>query len=306
MTEGYLVHFSDHEWINADLLEQTLPHPRHTGNTPLSKGTTLTFVFPPSCKVMVDAAARLLSLANQLAAAHIPVVFSFEGERHEALSYLHRASFFSLLAGTIQVLPVRPDPASVERYQGQSSRLIEFQALDPRHYEAVANVPSQLADALETALGDKMFEQTPFTLFTELINNVYDHSLTELAGCVACQVYQKRVQIVVSDSGIGLLATLRPKLLSLESRNLAESELLCRLFDKKLDWRDSHNGQGLQGCAKRSLKYRGQIDIRLERSRIVLYPSSTGYQLDKVHSAQGLFPIKGTHICFSFPLDRSQ
>ncbi len=308
MTEGYLVRFPDGEWINAGLLEQALQRARRTARARLSKDTTMTFVFPSSCKVMVDAAVRLLSLANQLTGESIPVIFVFEGEQHEAMSYLHRAFFFSLLAEEVEVLPKRPDPAHVEHYQGRSSKLIEFKALNPRSYEAAANVPSQLADALETALATyssgQTFRHTSFTLFSELMNNVYDHSCTELNGFAALQVYRERVQVVVSDSGVGLLTTLRPKLFSPEARDLEEPALLYQFFTKKLRWHDYDRGQGLQECAKRSLQHRGSIDIRLQTSRIVLRPSPVEYRQDQVRYARDLFPLKGTHICFSFPLDK--
>ena len=308
MTEEYRVDFPD-QWMNATLLEQALQRSWSNFSQPPSRSTSIIFFFPPSCKIMVDAAVRLLSLANQLAAANIPVIFAFASEQHEALGYLARAFFFSLLSERVQVLPERPDPASAEHYQGRSSRLVEFKALHPRYTEAIETVPSQLADALETAIstwsGNQTFKQTPYTLFSELITNVYDHSETELDGFAALQVYQQRVLVVVSDSGRGLLETLRPKLLTPETRLLEEAELLRRLFCSDLVWNESEKGQGLQACGGRTLKHRGYVDIRLETSRIVLHPSRTGYEQINVQYFRGLVPMRGTHLCFSFPLDRS-
>lgn len=308
MTEEYRVDFPN-QWMNASLLELALQRSWSHFRQPLSRNTSITFFFPPSCKIMVDAAVRLLSLANQLAAVNIPVIFAFANEQQEALSYLSRAFFFSLLSERVQVLPERPDPASAERYQGRSSRLVEFKALHPRYTEAIEAIPSQLADALETAIatgpGSQTFTQTPYTLFSELITNVYDHSETELDGFAALQVYQQRVLVVVSDSGRGLLKTLRPKLLTPEIRLLEEAELLRRLFGSELVWNESDKGQGLQACGGRILKHQGYVDIRLEMSRVVLLPSRTGYEQTNMQYFQGLVPMRGTHLCFSFPLDRS-
>lgn len=306
MTEERLVLLPD-QWTNAVALEQALQHAWREASSPLSKDTPVTFSFPPSCKVMVDVAVRLLSFANQLVAAEIPVTFVFEGKQHEAMSYLNRAYFFPLLSEQVQVLPERPDPTSALRYQGQSSRLIEFKALHPRYNEAIETVPLQLADALETAIamypGSQEFEQTPYTLFSELINNVYDHSQTTLDGYAALQVYRKRVQVVVSDSGIGLLKTLRPKLLSQETQALEEAELLRRFLRSEFVWDDRKKGQGLQACARRSLKHWGSMDIRLETSRVFFSPARAGYERLNMQYSQGLVPLRGTHICFSFPLD---
>lgn len=307
MTEEYLVDFPEGKWISATLLEEALLRVWSNIRTPFLKDTGIIFFFPPTCKVMVDAAVRLLSLANQLAAMEVPVTLSFAGEQHEAMNYLNRTFFFSLLSERVCVVPERPDPASAERYYGQSSKLIEFKALHPKHNDAIWAVPPQLAGALETAVVGQTFGQTPFTLFSELINNVYAHSRTELDGFAALQVYRQQVLVVVSDSGVGLLETLKPKLLSLKVRPLEETELLRQLFYKELAWQDSGNGQGLQECARRSLKHRGSIDIRLTTSRIVFNPSPsyTRYDQANAHYSRNLMPLKGTHVCISFPLDRS-
>jgi hypothetical protein len=308
MTEECLVTLPD-RWINASLFEQALQSAWNSLCSPPSKKTTITFSFLPSCKLMVDAAVRLLSLANQLAATGISVTFAFEGEQHEAMSYLNRAYFFPLLSERVHVLPRRPDPKLTERFQGQNPRLVEFKALHPRYDKAVDEVPVQLADALDSAIAGRsnvqQFDQTPFTLFCELINNVYDHSHSDLDGFAALQVYQQGVLVVVSDSGIGLLETLRPKLLSQEAQHLEDPELIHRFFRGELDWNDHKNGQGLQECARRSLKHWGSIDIRLATSRVFFPPSPAGYERTNTHYHQGLVPLKGTHICFSFPLDRS-
>ena len=64
MMTAYTVTFPG-QWIAADQFEQAL----HQASThTFSQGAGVTFRFLPSCKMMVDAAVRLLSLANQLAA----------------------------------------------------------------------------------------------------------------------------------------------------------------------------------------------------------------------------------------------
>ncbi len=51
-------------------------------------------------------------------------------------------------------------------------------------------------------------------MFSELVGNVYEHSRTQLDGYAVLQVYKNgnSARIAVSDSGDGLLNTLRPSL----------------------------------------------------------------------------------------------
>jgi hypothetical protein len=311
MTEERIVTLPD-QWVTAAIFEQALQASRSISNSPPSINTKITFHFLPSCKIMVEAAVRLLSLANQLAATGVQVTFAFEGEQHEAMSYLNRANFFTLLSEQVQVVPKRPDPALAARFHGHSRNLVEFKAIHLKHYEFVDTVPTQLVDALEAATAarsdSKQLGQTAFTIFGELISNVYLHSQTELNGFAALQVYQqgRRVQVVVSDSGVGLLETLRPKLLSSAAKRLEDAELIRLLFRGDLAW-DSHDkGQGLQECARRSLKHHGSVGIRLDTCGVYLSPSHNGYEAANAQYRQHLAPLKGTHICFSFPLDIPQ
>jgi hypothetical protein len=266
------------QWVTAAHFEQALRSGWGIANTLFTRPGNVTFRFPPTCKIMVDAAVRLLSLANQLTAEGAHITFIFEGQQHEAISYLNRANFFSLLSERVQVIPARPDSSLVASYQGHSPTLVEFKALHPRLYEAyqsVRPVPDQLAKALDAAVGGKKFGQTPYTIFSELINNVYDHSQTELDGFAALQVYRQgdQVQVVVSDSGIGLLETLKPKLPSSHAQKLEDAELIRLLFNGDLAWKNAGNGQGLQECAHQALRYRGSVGIRLSTCSVHLRPS---------------------------------
>lgn len=65
------------KWISADVLETSLTDcPPHE-----TASATVEFVFPINCKVMIDAAVRLLSLVNQLECCSRRVVLDFvEGE----------------------------------------------------------------------------------------------------------------------------------------------------------------------------------------------------------------------------------
>ena len=291
------------QWINADKFEQALLW--QTVPTSFEPNTAITFCIPTSGKIMVETAIRLLSLINQLAVEGVSVTLTFEGKQNEAMSWLNRANFFSVLSEQVRVLPLRPDSTAFQRYQGQSKNLVEFKSIGLSYNEQYRqSLPSQLANTLEVLMEThpdrKSFSNAAYTIFAELINNVYDHSQTILDGFAALQVYPqgKKVQVVVSDSGIGLLETLRPKV----SMHLPDVDLLRLLFRGGLTWSETR-GIGLHACAKKALKYHGRVDIRLATCSISLQPSSGSYE--KVHLQANLALIKGTHICFSFPLDKS-
>ena len=54
-----------------------------------------------------------------------------------------------------------------------------------------------------------------WTIFAELIQNIFDHSGTQLDGYAALQVYQggNKVSVAVSDSGRGIMDCTAPDFL---------------------------------------------------------------------------------------------
>ncbi len=302
MMTAYTITFPG-QWIAADQFEQAL---RQASTYTFSQRAGVTFRFLPSCKMMVDAAVRLLSLANQLAAEGVPVTMMFEEEQNGVMSYLNRANFFMLLSPQICVLPGWPDTSLARRYYGYNKSLVEFEPVNPADRERSSDIPTKLRDALMTAIEGQpeTFGGAAFTIFAELINNIYDHSQTMLDGFAALQVYARgsKVQVVVSDSGVGLLETLRPKLLTQTSKDLPDGELVRSLFRDDLEWKSEGKGQGLHACASKALKYNGSVDIRLATCRIQLQPSHGLYERAAMSSQSNLTPIQGTHVCFSFGL----
>lgn len=297
------------QWVAGDDFEQALKQMYANDSTLLDKQDSFIFRFPPSCKIMVDAAVRLLSFANQRVAQGGCVTLLFEGQRHEAMNYLNRANFFSLLSEQVQVQPYRPDIAQVKRYQGGNPGLVEFKGIHPSFSHLDEDIPPQLTKALKTAIKTyadiQHFSNVAYFTFTELINNIYAHSQATLNGFAALQVYQHggRVLVVVSDSGIGLLTTLRPKLLG--STSLNDTDILRQLFQGRLEWEHKEAGLGLEKCGIRALKLSGSVTIRLETCSVYLTPSQNNNSYNTLYK-ENLIPLMGTHISFSFPLDISQ
>jgi hypothetical protein len=157
-------------WITAKVFEQIL---QRSQNCLAFDDMPLIVVFHKRCKVMVDAAARLLSLANQLTARNRPVTFAFDGIWNEAMRYLARINFFNLLSEQVKVVPQRPDAALISPHQDNNRSLVEFIPIHPGEQEAVLAVPRKLTDALILAMEARpnmqQLRHTAFTIFAELI-----------------------------------------------------------------------------------------------------------------------------------------
>ncbi|TAM43566.1 MAG: ATP-binding protein [Gammaproteobacteria bacterium] len=272
------------------------------------------FKFPIGCKVMVDAAVRLLSLANQLNHTFRRVRLEFDEGEAGVMGYFNRMGFFDCLAEDIEVTPDRPFYSSASLFRGTSDSLVEIASINPADRIAVQNVPGRLADALVNACSRrkdiKALEKAAFTVFAELISNILDHSSTRLDGFAVLQLYKRKkrktgsLKVSVSDSGIGILDTLRPALNTTDPAlaKLTDTELLVEVIRQGISRHGKTRGQGLKGSAKQALKYHAQLDVRLPQSRIVLIPSRTGYEPHKAYSYGDLPLIWGTHISFEFDL----
>src|SRR5258707_7630023 len=138
------------------------------------------------------------------------------------MGYLARINFFNLLSEQVKVVPERPDATIISHHQNNNRNLVEFISIHPREQEAMLAVPRKLTDALILAMEARpdiqRLRHTAFTIFAELIDNIYNHSLTTLDGFVGLQVYRAggEVQVVVSDSGVGVIPTTTTKLPSNE------------------------------------------------------------------------------------------
>jgi hypothetical protein len=80
-------------WVNGEALEDAL---RLAGPGPHG-AATIGFSFPVGCRVMIDAAVRLLSLCNQLDSSTGRVRLNFEEGESGVMGYLNRMGFFDQL-----------------------------------------------------------------------------------------------------------------------------------------------------------------------------------------------------------------
>ena len=293
-------------WMNATALEQVLDESCNPHN---SSSTEIEFRFPARSKVMIDAGLRLLSLFNQLDFSTHRVRLHFDEGEAGVMGYLNRMGFFDHLSSRIEVLPDRPEISGAEIYGGTNTGLVEIAHIN-REIRG-DTLPSRLTSALMNACGNRPdasgLEGAAWTIFAELIDNIFSHSETPLDGYAALQEYSRGngLMVAVSDSGLGIMKTLRPALKQ-ESpvlAQLSDLELLLEIFRQGVSRHGNDRGCGLKGSAAKAIKYKADLDVRLPDVRVLLKPGVQGYRPVTAHCYEQLPLIWGTHICFTFRLD---
>jgi len=290
-------------WIDSSRLETALagtqsPHESHD----------VEFVFPVGCKIMVDCAIRLLSLANQLITATHRVQLNFDEGEAGTMGYLNRMGFFDHLAPEVEVLPSRPLYSGAKLHRGNNSQLVEIARInkDARDIE----LPTRLTDAISHACSSRadvdQLKGAAWTIFAELIDNIFAHSETRLDGYAALQVYSggNRLSVAVSDSGLGIMQTLRPAIRAEFPKlaKLSDVDLLVEVFRQGISRHGSDRGCGLKGCAAKAIKFNATLDVRLPNQRVLLKPARGAYEPNRAYCSEGLALIWGTHITFAFGL----
>ena len=258
---------------------------------------------------MIDAALRLLSLLNQLDNCSKSVTLDFQDGENGAMGYLDRMGFFKQLSQRIKILPFRPSFSRVDFYEGTNPTLVEIAEINRNTRDN--SLPTRLTDALMTAYGfreDAMeLEGVAWTIFAELIDNVFSHSQTLLDGYAALQEYRggRMLQVAVSDSGLGIMETLRPALNSEAPKlaRLSDVDLLVEIFRQGISRHGADRGCGLKGSAAKAIKYNAELDVRLPNDRVLLIPGHQGYTPNKAYCYSELPLLWGTHICFKFKFD---
>jgi hypothetical protein len=120
------------------------------------------------------------------------------------------------------------------------------------------------------------------------------------------QVYKggNRLTVAVSDSGHGIMKTLRPSLQSEFPRlvGLTDIELLVEVFRQGLSRHGSDRGCGLKGSAAKAMKFNAGLDVRLLNQRVFLTPARGAYQANMAHCYDNLPLLWGTHLGFHLQL----
>ncbi|WP_123035832.1 ATP-binding protein [Haliea alexandrii] len=292
------------KWLTADDFESRLLRADDMDSSP---GSLVRVVFTNRCKPMIDCTARLLSLANQCAHQGREVELDFSAA-DSTFTYLDRAGFFDNLAPDVVVLPERPSESAAVRHRGNSDTLVEFGCVDPD----IEN------DELINQLTEKFVARTTsdyltaaYTVFSELIKNVAEHSETPIPGFAGLQRYQgnrEHIQTVISDSGIGIASTLRPSLrehyphlFTQFGQSSLESDmgLVAEVMSKgEISRSGGANGLGFKSSREQAVKFNVLFSVRQENFCLkLLYENGA---LVDIKRETGLRKLLGTHICFDF------
>ena len=293
-------------WVDASRLERAI----RRGDDP--HGPNIFDVgirFPAGCKMMTDATIRLLSLANQLALTTRRVRLDFDDGEVGTMGYLNRIGFFDHLEPEVEVMPYRPTISGAALFRGENAGLVEIARINKDNRDQ--SLPKRLTEAVMRSCGTRAdaaeLEGAAWTIFAELIDNVFEHSETPLDGYAALQVYRNgnRLMVAVSDSGHGIMETLRPSLQKESPRlaGLSDIDLLVEVFRQGLSRHGTDRGCGLKGSAAKAIKFKANLDVRLPTQRVFLNPARGSYEANTAYCYDHLPLLWGTHIGFVFALE---
>jgi hypothetical protein len=301
--------FDGNRWVNCDSFEATLQN--SIGD--LEDAISIIFVLPEGCSFLLDALARLLAFCNQLAFSSKVVTVDFNNNgplKH----YLNRAGFFDHLDERVNVLPQRPTNSTATSHKGKSENLVELGIVTPHEDEAAKDELVKRLTNKFIALMSEKYKTAVSTIFAELTGNIQDHSETKLNGFAGLQKYggsNPHIQTIISDSGVGIAASLRPSLQAhhktLYDKYHKESmdndiALVTEVMSKGLISRyGAGRGLGFQTSRDRALKFKAKYSVRQENFSLEFI--FEGEQLNRVIEKNNLTKISGTHICFDFVID---
>lgn len=303
------INFPSGCWLSSREFETALSL---TGS-PLSVNcSTIVFTFPKECKILLDAISRILSLCNQLAHENKKVILKFFDQ--VGCSFLDRVGFFEQLDDEVIVCPERPLDHKSQTFKGNNHATVEFGEINISSPDQ--SIPEQLVDSFIASAG-KSHEVAALTVISESFLNVIKHSQTPISGFVALQAYKKskkpHIQTVISDSGLGIIGTLKPgfktnyedlaSYLDLEKVDDQIKLILKILNDGGISCEGVGAGAGLKSSGDLAAKYNAKISIRQETFELELEHIKGQYKISK--NLRDMPLIRGTHICFDFFLKQT-
>lgn len=299
-------------WIGEDDFEDCLTA---AGCLLSSHANKCTLYFPENCKILLIAGARVIALANQAASRGKAVELDFRkcpGTKH----YLDRLGFFEHLSNSVSVLPARPVDSKARRYRGNSENLVEIASINLDTFDY--SLPKHLTQRFAHHAGEDYY-QSAFTIFSELIGNVQEHSETPLPGFVALQLYKgkrRHIQTVISDSGLGIGTTLKRNLKKYypelsKQLDMASVDSDIHLVSQALTQgglsqfgsnpNEAARGLGLKRTQSHAAKYDAVVVVRQPDFELkIVYKDG---ELAETIKKKGLSRIEGTQVCFDFFLD---
>jgi hypothetical protein len=294
-------------WVDAAKFEKAL---WQCGDALGGPCTGVVVHVPTGCKPMVEVIVRLLSFCNQACAMTKRVRLQFADGDQAAMGYLNRIGFFDHLSPSVEVSPSRPAVSGARLHRGGNSGLVEiaqFSGTVPAEESLIVRLAEAARSSCSGRSDVAALHNAVSTILSELIGNVGEHSRSALDAFAVLQAYPagNKVRIAVSDSGLGVIETLRDGLRKKGDpmAELGDVDLLVEMFRKGVSRLDEDGrGTGLMACAKQAIRFKADLDVRLLRQRVLLKPAANEYRPNMAYSQDGLPLMWGTHIAFSLNL----
>jgi hypothetical protein len=299
-------------WISSEDFEEFTG--RHDLFAEIEDDRTIIFACVESTNLLLRAGVCLLSLVNQLA-AHAKTSGS-GGVRLEfpsqngLFSFLDRNGFLQLLAPDVVTVPDRPITSSADLYRGHAGSMVEIAEIHPNVTgEDRLNIVRRLVDTLGDQYDSDLrlrLKNAVYSVLSELVNNVYDHSSSAIPGYAALQVYRRtgKVQVVVSDSGIGIPESLRSaRGLVVDDRS--DDQLILGALSGRLSRYGQHSGHGcgLQRCADLVKQFGRELYVRTPKGQVTLEVVAGQRNALRTVVTPPHARFSGSHVCIEFNLD---
>lgn len=269
---------------------------------------SLTIVIQARANASINTLIRLLSVANQLSEMGVQVTLNFSGLTNRLLGYCKTIGFFSNLSDKVAIKSSK-NVEMTRRAKSSGTSYISINKISGDVFDK--ELPDKLATKItknipninETQRNDIHIQFR--TLFGELTNNVCQHSQTELNGFAALQIYKNRAEIVVCDSGIGLLESLRPTLTkhNSEFEGYSDTELVLAMLTQGISCKGrDEGGNGLMTCFLHAKRTNSDMHIRLEDTYYHFYRVAEKTNLvESLKVSDNLLALSGTFISFAVP-----
>ncbi len=299
------IEFEPDKWVDCESFEICI---KRYGSPLDLECASVVFVVPEECKILLNAAARLLALCNQLVSKRKTVTIDFS-DFPSTLDYFNRIGFLDHLDNRVGVLPERPPVSKATIYKDNSDAVVEFGKVFPPRLDK--ELVKRLTDRF-VGQSSTRYRSAASTVFSELIGNICEHSKTPLPGFAALQRYggqRKHIQTVVSDSGIGIVRTLEPSLKEhyprlyqlREDEDFDEQLVTAVLTEGGISRFGSGRGLGFKSSREQAVKFEAELSVRQENFSLKFLCRRGETNL--IDKQTGLSTIYGTHICFDFFVD---
>ncbi len=274
----------------------------------------LTIVIQSRANAPLNTLIRLLNVANQLDGEGFKVTLNFAGKTNNLLGYCHAIGLLECLSEGVILKSDKPFDKNA-KIKATGNSYVSIHKISGSVHDK--SLPQKLADKITGAIPSISEENRDnlniqfFSLFSELTRNVCEHSKTELNGFAALQVYRGangRAEIVVCDSGIGLLESLKPsfkahnkKYESYSDLQLIREMLTHGISSKKGDL----GGNGLCTCFLHAKATNSDMHIRLNDAYYHLFKVAEHHNLESaLKVSSDLLRLAGTLISFVVPFNK--